>query len=122
MMECHEPPLYIRAGAHLLRRSEHYPYPASVHRIEEQLLGCVRLGVMDKCDLVGGDTGFDKLRTNVVVNVESFRIGRRKVAEDQLSRALTLSRLPNLDDAGNGAINLSLRLRLGCRIDQAHVE
>src|SRR5476651_1787287 len=118
MMKCHEPPLNIRAGAHLLRRSEHYPYPASVHRIKEQLLGCVRLGVMDKRDLVGGDPRFDKLRTDIVVNIESFRIGRRKVAEDQLSRALALSRLPNLDDAGNGEIDLSLEFRFGVRIDQ----
>src|ERR1035438_10325878 len=105
MMECHEPSLNIRAGAHLLRRSEHYPYPPGVHRIKEQLLGCVRLGVMDKRDLVGGNTGFDKLRTDIVVNVESFRIGRRKVAKDELSRAFALSRLPNLDDAGNGEID-----------------
>src|ERR1019366_7821345 len=108
--------------SHLLRRSEHYPYPASVHRIEEQLLGGVRLGVMDKRDFVGGDTGFDKLRTDIVVNVESLRIGRRKVAEDELSRALLLGRLPKLDDAGNGVINLCLSFRLRVRINQAHVE
>ena len=51
VMKRDEPPLNIRAGAHLLGRSEQYPNSPGVHRIEEQLLGCVRLGVMDERDL-----------------------------------------------------------------------
>src|SRR5438105_15600936 len=94
-----EPPLNIRAGPHLLGRSEQYPYATGVHSVEEQFLSCVSLGVMDKRDLVGGDARSDKLRTDIVINIESSRIRGRKVAEDQLSRALVLSRLPNLDDA-----------------------
>ena len=87
MMERHKPPLNVRAGAHLLRRSEQNPHPPGVHGIEEELLRCVRLGVMDERDLAGGDTRFDELRTDFVVDVESFRIGRGKVAEDKLGRA-----------------------------------
>jgi hypothetical protein len=60
-MECHQPSLNIRSGAHLLGRSEQDPDPSSVHRIEEQLFGCVGLGVVDKRDLVGRDACFHKL-------------------------------------------------------------
>src|ERR1700729_3769684 len=121
-MERDQPPLNICAGTHLFGRSEQYPYAPSVHGIEQQFLGCVCFGVMDKRDLCSGNTSFDELRTDIVVNVESVRIGRRKVAKDQLGRTLVLGRLPDLDDAGNSSINLSLRFWLGLRIDQSHVE
>src|SRR5437763_8366642 len=104
-MEFHEPSLNIHSGPHLLGRSEQYPYPTSIHRIEEQFLGCVGLGIMDERDFAGGDARSEELRTDIVVNVESFRIGRRKIAKDELSRALALGRLPNLDNAGNGKID-----------------
>ena len=72
VMERDEPSLNIRAGAHLLGRSEQYAYSPRVHRIEKQLLGRVRLGVMDERDLAGGNARVDELRTDIVVNVESF--------------------------------------------------
>ena len=112
VMERHQPPLNIRAGAHLLGRSEQHPDPPRVHCIEEQFLGGIRLGVVDKRDLITGDACFHKLRTDIVVNVESSGIGRRKVAENELRRALGLRSVPNLDDAGNGEINLGFLVRL----------
>jgi hypothetical protein len=51
-----------------------------------------------------------------------FGIRRRKVAEDELSGAISLSPLPNLDDAGNGKIDLGLLVRRGVGIDEPHVE
>src|ERR1039457_3639154 len=98
-MERHQPPLNVRASAHLLGRSEKHADPASVHRIEEQLFGRVGFGLMNKRNLMGWHTCFHKFRTDIVVNVESFGIGRRKVAEDKLSGALGLRRAPNLEDA-----------------------
>src|SRR6202044_594549 len=112
VMERYEPLLNVCACAHLLSRSKQHPNPPRVDRIEEQLLGGISLGVVDKRDLVGGDARFDQLRTDIIVNIKSFRIGRRKIAKDQLGGPLVLSRVPNPDDAGNREINLGLLLGL----------
>ena len=77
---------------------------------------------MNERDFAGGDASSEQLRTNIVVDIESFRIGRGKVAKDELSRTLILSRVPNLDDAGDGKINLGLLVRHGAGIDEPHVE
>ena len=68
---------------------------------------------MDERDLRGRDTRLDELRTDIVINVESFRIGRRKVAEDELSASARFCVAFQIaDDASNGAINLRLDLGL----------
>src|SRR5580693_9120182 len=112
-MKRDEPLLNICSGAHLLSRSEQHADAPGVHRIEEQLLRRVGLGIMNKRDFQSVDTCLHKFATDIIVNIKSFRIGRRKIAKDELSGTLVLSRVPNLDDAGDREINLSLLLGLG---------
>ena len=72
VMKRDEPSLNIRAGAHLLGRSEQYANSPGIYRIEKKLLGGVRLGIMDECDFARGNTRRDELRTDIIVNIESF--------------------------------------------------
>ena len=72
VMKCHETSLNVGAGAHLFGRTEQYAHSARIHAIEKHLLGGVGLGVMDERDLAGGNARCDELRTDIVVNIESF--------------------------------------------------
>jgi hypothetical protein len=68
---------------------------------------------MDERDLAAGTPALDELRTDIVVDVEPFRIGRRKVAEDELRASARFWVACQIaDDARNGAIDL--RLDSGC--------
>jgi hypothetical protein len=85
MMKGYQEPLNICTSAHLLGRSQQDSNPPGDHSIEEELLRNIRLGVMDERDLRRRDSSLDELGTDIVINVESVRVRRRKVAEDELS-------------------------------------
>ena len=112
MMKGYQEPLNVCARAHLLGRSQQDSNPPGDHSIEEQLLRDIRLGVMDERDLCSRHSRLDELGTDILIYVESLRVRRRKIAENELSAAFLLAGPPDADYARYGAINLRLDLGL----------
>jgi len=95
VMERDQPALNVRAGTIFSARSEHTrTLPAFTASNSNFLVVSFRPSWITRSQAVG-IPALTSFRTDIAVNVESVRIGRRKVAEDELGRALALGRLPD---------------------------
>ena len=90
-MKGYQKPLNVSARTHLLGRSQQDSNPPGDHRVKEEFLRNVSLGVMDERDLGGRHPGPDELGTDILIDVEPLRVRRRKVAENELSAALLVN-------------------------------
>ena len=82
VVDRHKTVLHIGPGAHLLGGAEQDAHLAGPHLAEQLLLLRLGVGVVDKGDLLTGDTSRHQLVPDVLVDVESpVSLGRGEVAE-----------------------------------------
>ena len=89
--------LAVGASAHALGTAQQDTHLTAPHFAEQIFLLYLALGVVDEGDLVFGNTQFQQLRVNIIINAESAVIlGCTKVAKNHLRGALASSALPDL--------------------------
>ena len=89
--------LAVGAGAHALGAAQQDTHLTAPHLAKQIFLLYLALGVVDKGDLVFGNTQFQQLRANIIINAEgSVILWGGEVAKNHLRGALASGALPDL--------------------------
>ncbi len=91
--------LDVGACSHLFGGADEDADPAGVHGAKEIHFRDVAVGVVDEGDLVLRNSAFNEAGADFLINIETGRMRRGEVAENELSRALASGRLPDGADA-----------------------
>ena len=122
-MQSYESLLNIRAGSHLKGGTHQHSYLSSAHLCEEFFLFCIAVGIVDKFDLIGGDSLRYEFLANIIVHVEAaVALWSRKVAEYKLCGFLIRCMLPNLVDILHAGIDLTSIIVAKSRVDKSLIE
>ena len=97
MVQSDELLLTVGASTHALGAAQQDTHLTAPHFAEQIFLLYLALGVVDECDLVFGNTQFQQLRVNIIINAEgSVILWGGQVAEDHLGGALVCGAPPDL--------------------------
>ena len=89
--------LAVGAGAHALGAAQQDTHLTAPHFAEQVFLLHLALGVVDEGDLVFGNTQFQQLRVNIIINAEgSVILWGGQVAKNHLGGTLVRGALPDL--------------------------
>ena len=97
MVQSDELLLAVGASAHALGAAQQDTHLTAPHFAEQIFLLYLALGVVDEGDLVFGNTQFQQLRVNIIINAEgSVILWGGEVAKNHLRGALASGALPDL--------------------------
>ena len=97
MVQSDELLLAVGASAHALGAAQQDTHLTAPHLAEQVFLLSFTLGVVDEGNLIFGNTQFQQLRANIIINAEGAVIlWGGQVAEDHLRGALASGALPDL--------------------------
>ena len=98
-MECCQPCLYIGSGAHLGCAANQHPHLPGTHLLEQLLLFHICWRFMDKGYFLLGNTHFDELGTEIVIDIKAaIKMRGAQIAKHDLGTPLVCGFLPNVID------------------------